>query len=314
MARLVQFMHPGSEPTVEAPCIKRWNTGEHRRSFLLSRGRYVAGPDDVAEKAATLAFWGEWEAPARTFPVTSKHARAIHLPCTPRYCADACLQNTDPFVFDGPFLYSCCKQLRRNGQATYLRNLSRGDVVLFGSHRSGLFLLDTVFVVRDSVAFSPRTAEVQLRGRVSESFIQATLKPLAPIATDSPIAERDADCRPEEWCDYDERYWCGPPNCAAESTFQLYWGATPSDPVDGMFSFAPATVYRDVERVAFKQPGLDDSLANIKGGMKSGFRDCVGEGVTGDQVPSLWRTLAELVARKGLVLGTSFKIDDELHL
>jgi len=312
MAHLVQFMHPGSEPTVDAPNSKRWNTEEHCRSFLLTRGRYSVGPDDRTGCESRLLFWGEWEAPSRAYQLPSGPANAVHVPCSPRYLAEPRLQNTDPFVFDGPFIYSCCKQMRRDGRTTYLRSLERGDIVLFGSHRSGSFVLDTVFVVRDSVLYSPHTAETELGFRVPRSFVEATLKPLTPQFTDAPVdVEEDAACGPADWREEDEHRWCARPTRAPGSKLRLYWGATPSDPVDGMFSFSPAAVYDNDRRMAFPRPALD-ALSYVKGGMTSGFRDCIGDETSKDRLRLSWRAIAELVVQQGLVLGRTFEIDEDI--
>jgi hypothetical protein len=61
------------------------------------------------------------------------------------------MHNIDPFVFDGPFLYSNCRQPK----SPALRSLERGDVVFFGSQLGGHFVLDTVFVVRDRYPYRP---------------------------------------------------------------------------------------------------------------------------------------------------------------
>ena len=66
------------------------------------------------------------------------------------------LQNTDPFVFGESFLYTCCQQFKNN-RPTQLRYLAPGSVILFGSHRGGRFLLDTVFVTRRSRDHCRRT-------------------------------------------------------------------------------------------------------------------------------------------------------------
>ena len=60
---LVHFPHPGREHNPGRKSYQPWNTKtEHRRQFLRSPGRYVAPNESLIE--ASLAFWGEWEAPS----------------------------------------------------------------------------------------------------------------------------------------------------------------------------------------------------------------------------------------------------------
>jgi hypothetical protein len=169
----------------------------------------------------------------------------IFTPCPGPCPAGEGWQNTDPFVFGERFLYSCCKQLRHNGTATYLRELQRGDVILFGSHQHGAFVLDTVLVVAESLLFQPRAGVHALHGRVSEEFVEATLRPLERAFTGPQDihGERDARCiGVRDWQQDDEAASCTPSPCDADAQLRLYWGATRHAPVDGMFSFAPARV------------------------------------------------------------------------
>src|SRR5580693_6118260 len=58
----VHFPHPGDEHNPGNVRRQPWNTGNHRRKFLRSDGRYVA--EDGSLYDASLVFWGEWEAPS----------------------------------------------------------------------------------------------------------------------------------------------------------------------------------------------------------------------------------------------------------
>ena len=112
-------------------------------------------------------------------------------------------QNTDPFVWGDSILYGACRQ-DRNGK---LRNLGRGSLILFGSSLGGAFVLDTVFVVAGWVSHHRDTYQRELAGLTSEAHMRATLEP-----------------------------WHGWNN---NLTFRLYFGATPANPVVGMYSFVP---------------------------------------------------------------------------
>jgi len=57
-------------------------------------------------------------------------------------------QNTDPLVLGDMFRYYCCRQFNpKSGARTKMSRLGEGDIVMFGSHLQGEFVLDTVFVV-----------------------------------------------------------------------------------------------------------------------------------------------------------------------
>jgi len=145
---MVQFLHPGGEHRPDVGAVKRWNTREHKRKFLVRPGKYVA---DAKLLAGEIEFWGEWEPESRVVK-----AIADPTPHSPRFIYDPYyvlpdsyvgLQNTDPFVFGEQFQYTGCQQRTSNG-ATQLRFLSRGSVILFGScENRNAFTLDTVFVV-----------------------------------------------------------------------------------------------------------------------------------------------------------------------
>jgi hypothetical protein len=144
----VQFLHPGGEHRPDDGSIKRWNTKEHRRKFLVRPGKYVAGAKLLEGE---MEFWGEWEPDSRVVK-----SIADPIPHGPRFIYEPYyvlpesyigLQNTDPFVFGERFHYTGCQQRTTNG-STQLRYLSRGSVILFGScEDKSAFVLDTVFVV-----------------------------------------------------------------------------------------------------------------------------------------------------------------------
>lgn len=273
---LIQFLHPGRQPDHRGPGPKPWNEGQHRRSFMKLPGAYCIDTASAPEQSPGLLFWGEWESRADVRLIGPGAAHALYVPIYPVFPGTPGLQNTDPFVFDGPFLYCCCKQLRDDGTATYLRNLERGDVILFGSQVAGRFLLDTVFVIRESQLFDSARGPKELKGRLADSFIEATLKPLA-----NPGRGRcETGCGPGE--------------------YRLYWGATPGARVDGMFSYAPAKLADDPVN-SFERPSLEN-LEFIENGMNMGFRNCYCPERQG------WEIVTRVVTERGLTLGTSFQL------
>ena len=58
----VQFLHPGGEHAPNAPSLKVWNTGNHRRKFLKSQGRFL---DPHGSQEDSVVFWGEREPESR---------------------------------------------------------------------------------------------------------------------------------------------------------------------------------------------------------------------------------------------------------
>ncbi|MBS1252117.1 MAG: hypothetical protein MAG451_01153 [Anaerolineales bacterium] len=309
MSRVIQFMHPGGQPSHLGPGPKPWNTGNHCRSFLKASGAYCESLDGRPTASAALLFWGEWEAPAAVHRLESTLAQGLYVPRPPQFPGGAGLQNTDPFVFDGPFLYSCCKQVRKDGTVTYLRELDRGDVILFGSHVAGSFVMDTVFVVRLSTLYNAARGPMDLAGQIAPSFVEATLKPLAHNLRD-PSTEETArkvlPCPPDMWTEDDEVSSCGVPQRPRSIEFRLYEGATPENPVDGMFSFVPAAQASD-KLTAFARPNLD-SLEFVETGMTAGFRDCRVAQSSGVSVHRAWEAVATLTIENGLLLGTKFQL------
>jgi hypothetical protein len=124
--------------------IRDWNTDEtHYRKLILNRGYYLNNLNGV-EQEDELLFWGEWEAPSVFQPlVKGAFARGISSPLlTDDNVGD--LQNTDPYVFGDHFKYAICSQ---KGVMT---KLAADSLVLFGTTTDKDFILDTVFVVKDS--------------------------------------------------------------------------------------------------------------------------------------------------------------------
>ncbi len=240
--KIVQFAHPGRQyilsPKEQKTSIKEWNTGDHRRKFLIAKGQYVN--NKVLSSIQDLLFWGEWEPTSkilRTYiPVdpilapTFQHSPFITLnkkglvvkSSSPLKagCSKGCLscivpgcvtayhqfQNTDPFVFGDAFYYSCCKQ----EQFTSLRHLDVGSIILFGStisskHGGPYFALDKVFVVGEKRTYTAKTYKTDLAG-----FIPKYYDEIMGLST-----------------------W------GSKTVFTCYKGATFNNPINGMYSFVP---------------------------------------------------------------------------
>lgn len=166
MAAFVQLMHPGPEPIISRAnpnCCPPNQGPTHRRKFLRTDqgGDYIVSLSGTPQ-TGNFTFWGEWEPASNVTRFMLPHSlgmpQYLHtpwlsggsttsLPSGPCGGASSSRHNTDPFVFCDPMLYFCC-QIQPRGR---LDRLSKGDIVAFGSHLHGQFVLDTVFVVADKV-------------------------------------------------------------------------------------------------------------------------------------------------------------------
>lgn len=282
----VQFPHPGGEQSPDRDGGTGWNelASGHKRKFMRLRGRWVDADDRMC--CGELDAWGEWEPESR---VVERFGRGADDPHSPRYLwrpywvprnSYRSLHNTDPFVFGERVLYSNCGQSSPNKRG--LKHLARGSVIAFGSGRkvAGVrrWVLDTVLVVRDSVAYDPLDPRAALEGLVSETFLEVTGAPLAANAQGDPAEE-----------------------CLATGELRLYRGATPEDTVDGMYSFVPARP-AGREGSGFARPVVDlPGFVNPASWQapKGAQRD-----LPADVVRSLWEKLVAWVRGQGLVLGT----------
>jgi len=275
---IVQFIHPGGEHGADGEGSKRWNRDLHRRKFLLVRGEYRETPatPPVREK---LVVWGEWEPESEVEPIPTPvpaGPRWLHRPYYVRptgYGGD--LQNTDPFVFGDRFLFTLCRQTKPVGgvpRPTFLRDLAVGSLILFGSLKAGEFVLDTVFVVGDSVLHDADDWKDVTRRRVSEAYVDVTLRP-----------------------SYQTRW---------PHQLRLYSGATDRHPVDGMFSFAPclpaAAAPEGFARPAIRHPGV--VTPGLMMGAKATRR------VPLETVRQVWESVVEQVVDQDLALGVRFDL------
>jgi hypothetical protein len=275
--RLVQFIHPGGEHEPDEGNEKHWNTGDHKRKFLQSRGEYVSGDGDDHPTTDDLLFWGEWE-PDST--VVSRIKSPVE--CGPHYIYEpyygavptTWAQNTDPFVFGDSFLYSNCKQTTKHG-VTQLAMLGRGSVILFGSCIARChFVVDTVFVVDRWIKFYPPNYRTELAGQVSKTFEDVTLSRIAHHA---------------------------------DTPFTLYFGATYNQRVDGMFSFF-ACQPRTQGEVGFARPVIK-LPGQITNNLTQGKKMTVQPDLATMQ--SQWSNVMQQVTDQGLMLGVSAELPEQ---
>lgn len=293
----IQFPHPGGEHKPDRNGKIGWNKRcrPHKRKFMRLRGEWIDGSGN--RHCDDLLAWGEWEPESdliRDFKTPDGE------PHHPRYLWDPywvprntyrCLHNTDPFIFGDRFLYSNCSQSAPNKCG--LKHLDQGSVIAFGSGKKikdhCTWMLDTVLVVRDSFWYNPLNPRKALEGKVPDEFLEVTGSPLVAWAEDLRKGSGSTACAP------------------TSEQLRLYRGATPDDPVDGMFSFFPA-IPADGES-CFPRPVvfLDDEYFNPRS-----LRAPKGAGCNrkSDELGCQWRSLVKQVHRAGLVLGTCAQLPE----
>ena len=284
----VQFPHPGKEH--EPGSGRDWSRAEysHRRKFMHLRGKWIE--EDDTRRAGDLWAWGEWEPESDLIrrlsspPGGSRYPRYLWGPyyVVPRNGYGE-LHNTDPFIFGERFLYSNCGQPTRSKRG--LRYLAPGSVIAFGSGQAvdgeRRWALDTVFVIRDFVEYDMARARMELKNWASATFLDVTGGPLADHARQKVSCSRQ----------------CAP----TSARLRLYLGATPCDPVQGMYSFFPAVPAggdAGFPRPLIDLPGEYFNARNWQA--PKGLREERSFG----EVHGLWKRLVEQVRRAGLVLGT----------
>ena len=268
---VVQFIHPGNEHKVDKSGWTPWNLGMHARKYMAAESRYVL-QDGSIEYGESL-FWGEWEGPSRRIfswepsGELPKNLVIPHFPGHPR--AVAGLQNTDPYVFGDGFRYTLCKQVKRNGQSTFLANLLPGTLVLFGSKLGGRFVLDTAFVVADPVIRHSRQTWREETADVSDTYKAMALEPMY----------------------FD-------PNTIDGVDYSLYTGAADTRPHNDMYSFFPSIPVTNVP-LPFARPTITlEGVVNPK--LMMGQRRTQ---MSGSEIKACWDSVVRQVHEAGLNLG-----------
>jgi hypothetical protein len=252
-----------------------WNTRPgHKRKYLVCPGKTV----DVSGATTgdgELLFWGEWEPPSRIvhrWTRTAELPTVVHEPYWMSPGPPGCRQNTDPWVFGREFLYSNCKQTSHTGGATALQQLPTGSVILFGSTLAGRFVLDTVFVVAETVCRWTPAEDPQVG---SPAFRECTIRSLA---SDTPHAT---------------------------STFTLYRGATPEQAVDGMFSWVPCQPRSDGGWPRFMRPTI--VLPSVVNPASQQSPSGAKIPRPADEVRQMWGAVVAQTEMQGLKLGCGLR-------
>ncbi len=291
MSKIVYFFHPGAEPvqnqiSYSVPrreYIKKWNTGTHCRNFIKSRGEYV---DAGGQKhSGDLVFWGEWEPKARVVedydygvngvdPTRLVEPIACNPPANPTTVWNGC-QNVDPFVFGEHFRYSNCKQHALSSR-TILRSLQKGDMILFGSGKNGIFWLDTVFVVDEGKI--PFIIASDLSKIPDFDVYNHYVLSCTGLPVQSP--------NPGKMFDPTDR----------DDPHYVYYPGKKFDPAnpDEPFSFSPAKLYGP--DCAFRKIPLKETRGTM--GIKCDNGD----------VRKVWKAIRDKVLGQGCVLGVHFDL------
>ncbi len=281
----VHFPHPGDEHKPGRQSFQPWNTtAKHCRKFLRSSGRYVTADGLVVE--ASLAFWGEWEAPSyvlKRWSEKNELSRSLQEPVWEHPKFSGPRQNTDPWVFGDCFLYSNCKQSAQKS----LQTLPTGSVILFGStlgikSESGpRFVLDTVFVVdEERQRFTPSNPP-----NTDEAFRVCTVESLATGG--------DVDA-------YGRKDLCGDPR----AWFTLFSGATYESPVNEMYSFVPCR-RTDRDNFRFARPAISLPTEFVNPWSWQSPKG-TGTPLSAHKVRELWATVRQQVIAAECLIGVHF--------
>jgi len=283
----VQFLHPGKEHKPDDGAHKVWNRRNHKRKFLRQGGKYIA--DDRVQNG-DLLFWGEWEPESIVErEIRDPILRGPHFIYRPYYVVPKCydgLQNTDPFVFGENFFYTWCQQWTKKGP-TQLRQLSKGSVILFGSCEDNAFVVDVVFVVSNWIDHTRANYNSVLAG-IPQEYKEVTILPVY-----------------QEHSTQSE-------SCALEGSQdgRLYFGATYTEPVHGMYSFFPCCPYEKKSR-GFARPriSLTDRITNNQNQGKN-YGKKTGPPLNPGAIKQLWEKVAGQVREQGLAFGVYAKMPE----
>ena len=297
----VQFIHPGVEclPSRRSKTdLIPWNHGSHKRKFLCQPGWYMKKGQLVHDE---LTFWGEWEPQSRITridnPIEDKclphviHHPVLNLNERKHDSLKRCRQNTDPFVFHEQFLYRCCQQTRKTGP-TQLAHLLPGSIVLFGSRVNNLFAIDTVFVVGNYRDYYDRKGGVKF---------DPNLKNYAEIVG---VGLRSLGAGNCSGCGGNSRSGGKP------SQMRLYYGASPENPFEGMYSFVPCKRLSGNAQGCARPTLTQDDMRDI-------YDDCITDNLpegckycndaTLDDNIKAWNHIRKLFAERGYLEGVKFE-------
>ena len=288
MSSIIQFPHPGCEHNDKTGI--NWNTGNHKRKFLKENGSYLTALSTKPIKDVVY-FWGEWEAPStvKTIPDNkSPLPRSIFEPYytlpVPKNAA-----NTDPFVFGNQFHYCICKQ----GHYRSLRDLKKGDMILFGSNLKGHFVLDTVFVIKDWCDYEIDDLHT-IKEQYNDTFYYSSLEPILNVnqveAKVITIDTKNGHCLP---CNGDDKTDNNPVKDI--KTYRIYNALMFEDKeVNGIFSYVPC-LPNPTGKKGFERPSI--SFNTVSQNLNQGIKI-----IKGENINKAWHEITAEILNKGLSL------------
>lgn len=294
----IQFPHPQTETTPKrGGSTVEWNCNAPQRKFLVANGDYMDKKDIV--KNQPLTFWGEWSPMSkvvRKFPSPKPYPKYLQEPqliMSDPACQCSSRQNTDPFVFSDGFRYCGCKQRqrRKTGEVLNLMALLEpGSIILFGSNfntgkADAYFGVDTVFVVgsyREIGSFSGK----DIVGIAQDSFFP----PHFDIIMNPQLRSVSSNQKIE-------------PNCWGP---RFYIGATPDNPIEGMYSFVPCKNYDEKTKQGFERPRItQEDIANLAK-ISNGVRNFQHTQTDLETNKKIWDNIRKHFAKQGFLEGVRF--------
>jgi len=282
MASIIQFMHQGTEHGPDNKNHKEWNTGDHKRKFLISNAEYL---DNNVINTGQVFFWGEWEPQSSVRKLSQGgnplNPKWLHKPCfLPNPIPNTIgLQNTDPYVFENEFKYFVCQQFKKQLRlrTTYLAQIEVGSLILFGSAKypntqNAIFQLDTVFVVNSWIDYNPRNNPLDLPN-ISALYRDVVYKKAFPRR-------------------------------APNINLRLYFGASYQNQINNMYSFAPVKLSIH-GNVGFQRLSLNNNQY-INPNLTQGFK--ISSGLTIQDVYNFWISIRNLSRQQGYLEGLRFGI------
>jgi len=307
MPSIVQFYHPGSEHGHDFiqknnKYYKKWNKGEHKRKFIINNGNFI---ENGKKNDGKMLFWCEWEPTSlveslNVPKITLSHEKFpeyLHYPFLPSIgrineFQEKNYQNTDPFIFGDSFKYSICRQ----DSCTLLKDLEKGSLIIFGSHVNKRFVIDTIFVVLESIKYnSALDKELEKYGLYTEIVMKMAC--MEKLKQDNNLNRT------------------------------LYIGATYEKSINGMFSFVPAKKYEG-KKLGFSRIVMPDEFYEVKNnrinkyfsnwkinyknspiyeGKNTGIKETY---TTIDEIKYFWNFLSDFIS-KDFILGYNFEMPKE---
>ena len=293
---IVQFVHPGETSLSYAQAsIVPWNRGiKHQRKYMCCSGKYMQNGVEVQDR---LMFWGEWEPDSyiiKDFGTKSFH-RYLQKPIWPCEVPNNTNCGTDPFVFNKPFIYDFCGQ----NHYPFLRDLKIGSLILFGFRKGKRFIIDTIFVVGDYIDYDSSNSSLK--------YLQNNIRERDYLAIEQQMKFIDKN-----------------------KTYRCYFGATPQNPINGMYSFVPCRVFKGNEQkllslevevcqdmkigdknIVFEEVEIDENDNCKMECMIEGVNPKLNQGkkktiMSLDDVKDVWNKIKRLTYDQGLLEGTRF--------